>query len=141
MVAFVIFWAAVLAVLFFILGIIFKGLASALNSLLSSIGDILVIGGLATLAVTALYLLYAIIDGIITQGIREVLGMILLFVLGIGIVGALLGGLGSVLLSIIVVITEYILLVSSFVLERAAAICEEGYNKFLTVIQNCLDKC
>ena len=62
MVAFVIFWSAAFAIIFFMLGIFFKGLASAFNALLSSLGSVLAIGGLAALAGIALFLLYGIID-------------------------------------------------------------------------------
>ena len=141
MVAFVIFWSAVFAVIFFILGIIFKGLASAFNALLTSIGSILAVGFLTGFALVALYLLYIITDGIITKGFSAVLGWIVLFIIDVAIVGALVGGLGALLLNIVVVIAEYILLAVSCVLEKAAAICETMYAKSLSAIFNRLDKC
>ena len=77
MVAFVIFWSAAFAIIFFVLGVFFKALASIFNALLTSIGGILAIGGLAGLAGIGLYLLYAIIDGIIKEGFWSVVGVIL----------------------------------------------------------------
>lgn len=141
MAAFVIFWSAMFAVLFFVLGIIFKGLASAFNALLSSCGGIIAMGGLAALVAIALSLLYAIVDGIVTRGVGEVIGMIVLLMIEIGIFGALVGGLGSLLLSIVTIVAEYLLHATSYVLEGAAAICEKGYAKSLLAIMKRIDKC
>ena len=141
MVAFVIFWSAAFAIIFFILGIFFKALASAFNALMASIGGILAIGGLAGLAGIALYLLYAIIDGIIKEGFWSVIGAIVMFVILIGIVGAIVGGLGALILEIVVMVVGYALMIISAVLEWAADLCERSYAKFLKAIISRLDKC
>ncbi len=141
MVAFVIFWAAAFAVLCFVLGICFKALSSVLNALLSSLEGILAIGGLTVIAMIVLFLLYAIVDGILTEGLGSVLLMILLLLVEIGIVGAILGGLGSLILSLAVMIVSFLFGTVSFVLEGAAAVCEKGYVRSLTVIGKRLDKC
>lgn len=141
MVTFVIFWAALLAIIFFVLGIVFKGLASAFNALMSSVGAIIGFAALALLIGGALYSLYAIVDGIITKGLGEVIGMIFLFLFELGLVGALVGPLGSLLINAATVIVQLFLVATSFVLEGAAAICQKGYDKFLTVIFKRLDKC
>lgn len=141
MVAFVIFWSAAFAIIFFILGIFFKALASAFNALMASLGGILAIGGLAGLAGIALYLLYAIIDGIIKDGFWSVIGTIVMLVIVIGIVGAIVGGLGALILEIVVVVVGYALMIISAVLEWAADLCERSYAKFLKAIISRLDKC
>lgn len=141
MVAFVIFWSAAFAIIFFILGIFFKALASAFNALMASLGGILAIGGLAGLAGIALYLLYAIIDGIIKEGFWSVIGTIVMFVILIGIVGAIIGGLGALILEIVVMVVGYALVIISAVLEWAADLCERSYAKFLKAIISRLDKC
>ncbi len=140
MVALVIFWAAVFAVLFFVLGVVFKALASVFNALMASTG-VFAIGALAAMAVIALYLLYAIADGIIREGFWAVFGWVLMFLVIIGIVGAIFGGLGAVLLELIIVVAEAVLLVVSGALEWLADKCERGYIKFLKVIINRLDRC
>ncbi len=140
MVALVIFWAAVFAVLFFVLGVVFKALASVFNALMASTG-VFAIGVLAAMAVIALYLLYAIADGIIKEGFWAVFGWVLLFLVVIGIGGAILGGLGAVLLELIIVVAEAVLLVVSGALEWLADKCERGYIKFLKVIINRLGRC
>lgn len=141
MVAFVIFWSAFFALLFFVLGVIFKALASALDALLYSIGRLLAFGGLTALAVIALSLLYAIVDGIIKNGLLSVIGAIVGFVIVLGIFGAILGRLGAALLELVVTVALFVLDVVSGVLEWLADRCERGYIKFLTVIINRLDKC
>ena len=141
MVAFVIFWSAAFAIIFFVLGVFFKALASIFNALLTSIGGIFAIGGLAGLAGIGLYLLYAIIDGIIKEGFWSVVGVIVLLLVEIGIIGAIVGGLGAALLELIVVVAEAILLFISGILEWLAATCERAYAKFLTAIIKRLDKC
>ena len=141
MVAFVIFWSAAFAIIFFILGIFFKALASAFNALMASIGGVLAIGGLAGLAGIALYLLYAIIDGIIKNGFWSVIGTIVMLVIVIGIVGAIVGGLGELILEIVVMVVGYALMIISAVLEWVADLCERLYAKFLKAIISRLDKC
>lgn len=141
MVAFVIFWSAAFAIIFFMLGIFFKGLASAFNALLSSLGSVLAIGGLAALAGIALFLLYGIIDGIIKDGFWSVVGTIIMFLIVLGIVGAIIGGLGAMILEIVVVVVGYALVIISAVLEWAADLCERAYAKFLKAIISRLDKC
>lgn len=141
MVAFVIFWSATFAIIFFVLGIFFKALASAFNALLTSIGGVLAIGGLAGLTGIALYLLYAIIDGIIKDGFWSVVGTIIMFLIVLGIFGAIIGGLGAALLELVVVVVTFVLEIISGILEWLAMTCEKGYAKFLTAIIKRLDRC
>ncbi len=141
MVAIAIFWAALFCIIFFLLGAICKGLAAVFNALISSIVAILGIAFLVLLGVIGLYTIYSIVDGIITGRIGEVFGLIVLFVIGIGLLVLLFGWLGNIMLSIALKICELILSAISFVLERGAAICEKAYAHFLLVIVNRLEKC
>ena len=92
-------------------------------------------------AAVALYLLYAIIDGIIKNGFWSVIGTIVMLVIVIGIVGAIVGGLGELILEIVVMVVGYALMIISAVLEWAADLCERSYAKFLKAIISRLDKC
>lgn len=140
MVAFVVFWSATFAIIFFALGIIFKALASAFNALLTSIGGLIAIGGLTGLATLVLYLLYAIIDGIIKEGFWSVVGNVIFIVIVFGIIIGIIGGLGTVILEIAAAIASFLLTVVSVVLEWAADLCERAYAKFLKAIIGRLDK-
>lgn len=145
MVTFVIFWSAAFAIIFFILGIFFKTLASAFNALKSSIG-VLVKGGLAGLAGVALYLLYAIIDGIIKEGFWSVVGAIVLIIIMFVIIGIIIdylgcGHIGTSILDFVVQVVGYVLHIIFVVLEWAAGLCERAYEKFLKAIIRRLDKC
>lgn len=141
MVSFVIFWSATFAIIFFVLGIIFKALASAFKALLTSLGMMIGIGGLVGLAVLALVLLYNVIDGIIKDGFWSVVGEIVFIIVMLGIVGAWIGGLGVLILETVVLIADNIITITSAVLEWAAYLCERLYARFLTAIIVRLDKC
>lgn len=141
MVALVIFWSSFFCLIFFLLGGIFKGLASAFNALLSSIGLVLTIAFFSGAVAFVLWLLYDIIDGIITSGFLAVLGTIIIFVIVVGLIIGLVGSFGVVLLELAAVIGIYILTAVSFVLEGAASLCEKAYGHFLFVITNRLEKC
>ena len=140
MVAFVIFWSSFFALVFFVLGVIFKALASALNALLSSI-KVLSLGALAAIIMIALFLLYVIVEGIVKGALLSVIGAIIMFVVVLGIFGAIFGGLGAVLLELVVTVALFVLDIVSGVLEWLANGCENGYIKFLRIIINRLDKC
>lgn len=141
MTTFVIFWAALFTIFFFITGTCFKALASAFNALLNSAGVILVIAGLALAAVVALSLIYGVIDAIGTGNIGQVILTIILLVVILGFFGAIFGGLGAVLFGIAVTIVTYVLTAVSVFLEKAALICERGYAKSLTAIASRVEKC
>ena len=141
MVACVIFWSAVFAIIFFVLGTFFKALASAFNALLTSLGRVLAISGLAGGTGVVLYLLYAIIGGINEEGFWTVIGPIVFIIIVIGFIVALIGGFGEILLEIVVALVENMLIIVSEVLEWAADLCERKYIKFLKVIIRRLDKC
>lgn len=147
MVAFVIFWAAVFALLFFLLGVIFKGLASVFNyALQASVESMIPIIGLfcvPILLAIALGILYAIVVGIITEGFWSVIGLLILLSIIIGIVVALFGWLGSLLWVCLELIAVCVLYVIGFVssgLEWLAVRCEWGYVKLLNVIIKRIDR-
>lgn len=147
MVAFVIFWAAVFALIFFLLGVIFKALASVFNyAIQASVESMIPIIGMfcvPILLAIALGILYAIVVGIITEGFWSVIGLLVLLSIIIGIVVALFGWLGSLLwvcLELIAVCVLYIIGYVSSGLEWLADGCERGYVKFLNVIIKRIDQ-
>ena len=141
MVAIVIFWAAVLAIVFFLLGTFFKALVAVFNGLLVFIGRILLIGGLTLLVGVGLYLIYAITDGIINKGVGEVIGSIVLFLVVLGIIGAIFSELGEIILEVVLEVVPPVLAAISDMLNWLVDKCERGYIKFLKVIVNRLDRC
>lgn len=147
MVAFVIFWAAVFALLFFLLGVIFKALASVFNyAIQASVASMIPIIGkfcIPILLAIALGILYAIVVGIMTEGFWSVIGLLILLVILIGITVALFGWLGALLwvfLELIAACVLYIIGLVSFGLEWLANRCERGYLKFLNVIIKRIDR-
>ncbi len=141
MVAFVIFWAAVFAIVFFLLGNVFKALASGFSALISSLALLLSIGFLTLAAIIVLYLLYSITDGILTSGIGEIAGTIFVAIVVIGILGGLFGGLGVALLELVLDVAILALDIIDSVLNWAADLFERGYIKSLKTIINQLEKC
>ncbi|MBD5528572.1 MAG: hypothetical protein HDR02_09225 [Lachnospiraceae bacterium] len=147
MVAFVIFWAAVFALLFFLLGVIFKALASVFNyAIQASVASMIPIIGkfcVPILLAIALGILYAIVVGIMTEGFWSVIGLLILLIILIGITVALFGWLGALLwvcLELIAACFLYIIGFVSFGLEWLANKCECGYIKFLNVIVKRIDR-
>jgi hypothetical protein len=78
---FIIFWAAVFAIIFFLIGVVCKGMAAVFSGAVETVTFVGAIGLLGSLAVGALYLIYAIVNGIITEGFMSVLGIIFMFIL------------------------------------------------------------
>ena len=128
MVTFVIFGAAILAVLFFVFGVIFKAMASALNATLSSGGNILCLGAVA------------VVVAIVLEVVGEIIDDIVIVVIVIGVLGSLFGGIGAVLFEIIVTVVALLFELASNTLELLADKCEKGYVKSLKVIINRLDR-
>ena len=131
---FVIFWSAIFAIFFFVLGIFFKALAATLAALNSTLEDLLPITGIAVFSGIGLYLLYAIVDGIITEGLVSVLGMIASLAIVLLIAFAIFGGLATELIGLII---GFLLLVIDIVedfLEMMALLCEGGYAKFVMIM-------
>ena len=137
MVTLVIFWAALFCVIFFLLGTLFKGLASLFTGFIYSVMDIISIAILAGLGIVVLFNLYAIAQGIRTSGLGKVIVYIVILVIELGIIGGLLGRLGAILLEL----AEFIITIVSAVFEGAAAFCEKAYAHFLLVIIKRVDKC
>lgn len=141
MVAFIIFWAAVFAVFFFVAGSLFKALASGFSALISSLAVILSVVFLTIVAIVILYLLYSITDGIINNGIGEVIGSIFMTIVVIGLLVACFGGLGATLLELVLVVVFAVLSLIDAILNWAADLFERGYIKSLKIILNQLEKC
>ena len=131
---FVIFWSAIFAIFFFVLGIFFKALAATLAALDSTLKDLLPITGIAVFSGIGLYLLYAIVDGIITEGIVSVLGMIASLAIVLLIVFAIFGGLATGLTELIIYLILLAIDTVEMCLETMAFLCESGYAKFVMIM-------
>lgn len=141
MIAFVLFGAAVLAIIFFIIGIGIKALAAAFDALIISLGDTCAIGGLAAMVGIVLYLIYAVLDEIAQSGFVSAIKTIIFLIIMLGIFWGLVGDLGTLLLNIIEIFALSILNVITRILEWMADACERAYIKFLTIIMKHIDKC
>lgn len=145
MAAFIIFWAALLCVVFFLLGVLFKGLASLFQGILMSVTGTLAITllvGFGELIVFGiLFMAVGIRDwGVANMILTIVVDTVLISIIVV-IVLILIGGPGAVLLSITLLALEYVIGLVSMVLGGAAVACEKAYVFFLSIIIKQLDKC
>lgn len=138
--AFIIFGAGLFCILFFILGSICKGCAAVVHGLINSIGITVAVTFLTGLACLALFLLYAFVDAIITDGFWAALGTLIGVIIIGGIGVGLIAGIGEVILSFFIVIADAIIEAVSNVLEKASELCERGFIHFLQVIINRTEK-
>lgn len=73
----IIFWACVMAIIFFVVGTFFKALASCLEGAITAIEQIIVVGLIMVVGMVGLYLLYAIIHGILNGGLMDVIAYVI----------------------------------------------------------------
>jgi hypothetical protein len=127
----IVFWASVFAILCFAMGTFFKVLTSAVEALLSSLGLIILVligYGVVNLIIGSVY--ETVSEG--SWG-KLVLNCFLFFVV-IGVVGALLGGIGSVLVELVAIFVGFVVEILSTLLDWIADLFEKGYTKSLSVI-------
>lgn len=141
MVIVIIFWSAVLAVLFFVGGIFFRTLASALNAILSAIGSILIVTVATALTSLALFCICQIVRGIIDHGLWAVLGWIALTIIAIVVICGIVLAVGETIFEIVIVVVSVVLEFTSRILDGIAKRCEQEYEKFLAVITKRLNDC
>lgn len=141
MVALIIFWSAAFSLLFFLLGIIFRTLSSAFDSLVESFLRLLSIVVIAGEVVGISYLVYSIIDGIIKNGVSDVILEIVCVVIALGIICAFIGGLWQLFMNLIINIFNLIVFCVSVVFERMAFLFESLCEKCVNVLIRRTDKC
>lgn len=73
----IIFWACVMAIIFFVVGTFFKALVSCLEGAITAIEQIIVVGLIMVVGMVGLYLLYAIIHGILNGGLMDVIAYVI----------------------------------------------------------------
>lgn len=141
MTTFVIFWAALFTIFFFIAGTLFKALASAFYALMSFVGKMIIFLILGTVALFSSVLVYMIIDAIVKGSFGGFIEGIIISAVVLGILIAIFGGIGAMVLDIAISTAGFVIRVVSFVLEYAAMLCESGYAKFLTILIKRIEKC
>lgn len=145
--AFIIFWAATFAILFFIIGIFFKILASAFYAILNSIVSILKISGFILLAIVTLFLLYGIVEETVNSSLGRALALFGILVIEVVVGTVFILRISSFVLTFILMFLECIVGIIIFILKSISQIldwisdaCEKIYKKLLMVIVSRLDK-
>lgn len=139
--AFIICGVAILAIVFFLLGVACKGMASAVNSAVETIIMGIAIAVLGILLIGVLWLVYLIGYAIIEARILEVLELLIALVIGAVLVIMFGGWLGIVVLEIAVSVAITVVQILSVLLETAAIACENAYAYFLNILVKQLEKC
>ena len=138
---FIVFWAAVFAIILFLAGVICKGLAAMFNAATVAIGGILKELLYVIICEIGLYLTYLIIDGIIREGFISVLGTVLKTLFYIAFFWFLLGEAGGTICGLGLGIVSIIVDTIALALETVADTCERAYEYFLNVIIKQIKKC
>lgn len=145
--AFIIFWAATFAILFFIIGIFFKILASAFYAILNSIVSILKISGVTLLSIVTLFLLYGIVEETVNSSLGRALALFGILVIEVVVGTVFILRISSFVLTFILMFLECIVGIIIFILKSISQIldwisdaCEKIYKKLLMVIVSRLDK-
>lgn len=137
---FIIFGAAVMAIIFFGLGVVCKGLASAFNGGIETAAFIAKICLWSGIGIVALYLLCVIVNGIVSGNVLAVIGTIILSIVYIGIVVLFVGWLWKIIFMLVQLIVTFVMNLVYLILEFAAATCERAYAYFLNAIIQQLQK-
>lgn len=137
----IIFWACVMAIIFFVVGTFFKALASCLEGAITAIEQIIVVGLIMVVGMVGLYLLYAIIHGILNGGLMDVIAYVIELIITICIIFALFGMIGEIIIGIIMVCVQCLISVTAIILEKMAWIFEKGYVSSINLIFKYVEKC
>lgn len=151
MTVFIVFWMAVIGLLFFVTGLVFRAVSSAINALVNTAALIITAGGGAAVLAFLLFFISICIDTVAMDGFKQgfsvILALFATLAILIGVVGfilmiALAFGGGFVLaffmecLSAVLKVIEII----SDAAEMIASFCERRYESNLGKIRIRLEK-
>lgn len=134
MIAITIFWAAALCSVFWVLGIILKGLYAAIISLLETGMRGLGYSIIAGLVIALLYIAYGVADSFIMGKPNPLMYTVALYVLVCVVGFSLVGWFWTPFVWVIYYTIEYSLKAIIWILEVLSTRCVLGYNYFLRVI-------
>ncbi len=141
MVAFVIFWSAILAAVCFLIGTLCNLLSSVIEGGIVTAARTAAVAFLGGLAAFALYLIYSVVASIIAGTFWDTLLHMGLIVIAILFVGGIILRFGALIFEIIVLVVTAVINAVNGVLEKVSEWCEMAYLHFLNVIIARLDQC
>lgn len=139
MAIFIIFWCAVLGILFWGCSMFLKSIQSAIYGAYDAIVECGAVALLGIVGLIFFYLLYALSFGIRTGEIWDIIGSLILGFLGIAFVIGIIGGLGAVILEIAVMVVTFIITMAITILELLNSGVEKAYVFFLKTIKQKVD--
>ncbi len=137
---FVIFWAAAMCIVFFLLGVICKGCAALFRGLLNSLGKTTVISILLGLCLVGLFLIYAVANEIAINGFGSAVGGLIGLIAAGAISIGIIVWFGEIIIGFFIIIGEAMITVVSTILEKASNYCERIYIHFLQIIIKRIEK-
>ncbi len=138
--AFIVFFAAVFCILFFVLGSVFKAAESMIKGLLRSLGMTILIALFVGIALVLIFAVYGIAEGIRTGGMGNIAGMIILIVADAAVLFVIVGPIGGIVLSAVVAIAAAVISAMAFILGGASNLMEAAYTFFLNKIKGYVEK-
>lgn len=134
MTVFIIFWASVFCVVFFLLGTICKVLASAFQAMVNALELVIGFGILSVMAIIALYIIYFVVSGITSGHLGTLFQLFILGALEVGLVFLIFGPIGSLLYSVFQGLFVYFFYIISAALNKGSILFEGIYLHFLKAI-------
>ena len=138
--AIIVFFAAMLCILFFLIGTIVNAFASWFKGLLDALGMTFVGALFFGITLILLLALYGIVEGVRSGGWGSVGGMVALILLDAFVVFLFFGPIGAAILSLVTAGTNILIGAIRFVLEGAAGFIEIAYLFFWGLITSAVDK-
>ena len=132
--AFIVFFAALLAGVCFVLGTLCKCVSAIIYGALKAIIQAGSVAVLTILGVIVLGLISPIVDSIIKSGFIETIGPIVIMIVLLALVLAIVGGLGSVFVGIAFWVVDLVCRFFGWILMKGMELSEIGYLYSLEII-------
>lgn len=141
MVAVVIFWAIVFALLCFALEVLLRTLSTGFTAFLESAGAVIILGVFMVLVMAVLMLVKGAIENFL-QGQLAMAVFTFIFVVAIlSVVAYFVGTIGVSCLAIVAYIVSGVLIAVIKGLDLGAKVCNRGYTKALSTVIKNVDRC
>ncbi len=137
MAALTIFWCSAIAILFYLVFVIFHAIASLFTALENAGTTVAIIGFVGSLVAGFFYVLYAIVVMIIEAGFFSALLAIVAMIIGIVVLIALGGTLG---LTVIEFLAGIIFLFSGIIVKICTFICDQAFKIYLGCLRKIMTK-
>lgn len=134
MVTVVVFWSSVMAVIFFLTGMVCKTLLALIEGGIKAVIYTLKAALVGAALIISLYLIMGAVNNFLAGTLWSAVGNAVLAAFLIFFIVGILGSLGAVIAGFIISLLEILISVVSFLLMGMNSFCEKAYVYFLNVI-------